>query len=88
MIQLRRAIKQSGTACEWLPMIANGRWLPDTRRSDHAPFWDAGYPAILVTDTSNLRNPHYHQPTDSLDTLDIQFMAGICAGLATVLRRL
>lgn len=42
----------------------------DVRRSDHAPFWDIGVPALLVTDTSEFRTPHYHQPSDTWETLD------------------
>jgi len=50
-------------------------WLvPDTRRSDNARFWDEGYPALLVTDTADLRNPHYHRPTDTPETLDYDFL--------------
>ncbi|MEM9161766.1 MAG: M28 family peptidase [Cyanobacteria bacterium P01_F01_bin.4] len=82
MRRLKRTICQGGTPCEWLPMVARGQWLPDTRRSDHAPFWDAGYNAILVTDTSEFRNPHYHQATDTLKTLDFEFLTGVCLGLA------
>jgi hypothetical protein len=60
-----------------LVVAGNGEQLPDTRRSDHAAFWHYGYPAIMLTDTSNFRNPHYHQPTDTIDTLDITFMIRI-----------
>jgi aminopeptidase YwaD len=62
-----------------LPLVVtgNGEQLPDTRRSDHAAFWHYGYPAIMLTDTSNFRNAHYHQPTDTIDTLDITFMTRI-----------
>ena len=50
-------------------------WLvPDTRRSDNARFWDEGYAALMVTDTANLRNPHYHRATDTPDTLDYGFL--------------
>lgn len=35
-------------------------FLGDLRRSDHAPFWQAHYPAINLTDTANFRNPYYH----------------------------
>jgi aminopeptidase YwaD len=52
----------------------NGEALPDTRRSDHASFWHYGYPAVMLTDTADFRNPHYHQPTDTLETLDLGFM--------------
>lgn len=42
----------------------------DMGRSDHGPFWAAGIPALMLTDTANFRNPHYHQPTDTIETLD------------------
>jgi Zn-dependent M28 family amino/carboxypeptidase len=75
-----RACERQGSA---LPHVAltvpgNGEVLPDTRRSDHAPFWDAGYRAIMVTDTTNFRNPHYHRPTDTLETLNLEFAAKVC----------
>jgi Zn-dependent M28 family amino/carboxypeptidase len=45
------------------------------RRSDHAPFWFADYPAIMVTDTANFRNPHYHcgGGPDAISDIDIEF---------------
>ncbi len=57
-----------------LVVPGNGEGLPDTRRSDHAAFWHYGYPAVMLTDTADFRNPHYHQPTDTLETLDLEFM--------------
>ena len=50
------------------------RWMPaikHTRRSDHAPFWSANIPAVMISDTANFRNPHYHQATDTPETLDL-----------------
>ncbi len=46
---------------------------PNFRRSDHAPFWDAGIQALFLTDGANFRNPHYHQPSDRIATLDLDF---------------
>jgi aminopeptidase YwaD len=60
-----------------LVVPARGESLPDTRRSDHAAFWDEGYPAVMLTDTANFRNSHYHQPTDTLDRLDLDFLEGV-----------
>ncbi len=57
-----------------LVVPGNGELLPDTRRSDHAAFWHHGYPAVMLTDTANFRNPHYHRPTDTLETLNLAFM--------------
>ncbi|GMV24047.1 MAG: hypothetical protein AMXMBFR58_00780 [Phycisphaerae bacterium] len=45
--------------------------IPDILRSDHAPFLAQGVPSIMLTDTSNFRNPHYHKPTDTIETLDM-----------------
>lgn len=44
-------------------------------RSDHAPFWRRGVPALFLTDTANFRNPHYHKKTDLADTLDHDFLS-------------
>ena len=60
----------------------NGEMLPDSRRSDHAPFWDAGYPAVMLTDTANFRNPHYHRPDDTLETLNLEFAARVCCAVS------
>ena len=65
-----------------LPIPLNGDVLPDVRLSDHSPFWDQGYNAMMVTDTSFLRNPHYHEPTDTVDTLDMEFFSKVVDGLA------
>ncbi len=53
-----------------------GGLAPDLVRSDHAPFWKRGIGAVLVSDTANFRNPHYHQPSDTLETLDPDFLIG------------
>lgn len=66
----------------------DGKVLPATRLSDHASFWDARLPAIMVTDTAFFRNPHYHLPTDTADTLDFAFMADLVESLALALTEL
>ncbi len=71
-----------------LPVPNTGRSLPDVRRSDHSPFWDVGYDAVMVTDTSFLRNPHHHQMSDTIDTLDLPFLAAVTDGLNAALSRL
>jgi Zn-dependent M28 family amino/carboxypeptidase len=64
-----------------LPVPFQGRQLPDVRLSDHSPFWDAGYNAVMVTDTSFMRNPHYHQSSDTIDTLDLPFLLAVIDAL-------
>lgn len=59
-----------------LPIPLKGLLTPDTLRSDHAPFWYQGVGAVLVTDTANLRTPHYHQPSDLPATIDREFFTG------------
>ncbi|MBD2385478.1 M28 family peptidase [Cylindrospermum sp. FACHB-282] len=59
-----------------LPIPFKGLLTPDTLRSDHAPFWYQGVGAVLVTDTANLRTPHYHQPSDKPKTLEKTFFTG------------
>lgn len=70
-----------------LPVPLRGRLLPDVRRSDHSPFWDAGYRAVMVTDTSFLRNPHYHRMSDQIATLNLGFFARVTEGLAAALSK-
>ena len=48
-----------------------GGSFADARRSDHANYWDAGIPAIFLTDTGEFRSDHYHRPTDGIEELDL-----------------
>ena len=64
-----------------LVMPGNGELLPDTRRSDHAAFWHYGFPAVMLTDTANFRNPNYHRATDTLDTLNLEFLLHVAAAV-------
>ncbi len=86
MLRMSRHFKQQGAPCEWLPIPMRGRWLPDTRRSDHSPFWDAGYSALMVTDTANMRNPHYHRASDKIETLNLDFLSAVFNGLMKTLQ--
>ncbi|HEY9626412.1 MAG TPA: M28 family peptidase [Coleofasciculaceae cyanobacterium] len=89
LMRFKRKIRIAGkTPCEWLAAGRRGLMVPDSRRSDHAPFWDAGYPALMVTDMANLRSPHYHKSSDRLETLDLNFLTGVCQGLIESVRSL
>jgi hypothetical protein len=59
-----------------LPVPLKGILTPDVLRSDHAPFWWKDVGAVLVTDTANLRSPHYHQPSDTIENIDRDFFLG------------
>ena len=43
--------------------------------SDHYSYWKHNIPAFVLTDTAWFRNPHYHQLTDTPDTLDYARLA-------------
>lgn len=57
-------------------------------RSDHVRLWEAGLPAIQVTNTANFRNPNYHRPTDTADTLDYETLRRVTAATALTVERL
>ena len=57
-------------------------FFADAARSDHKNYWDADLRAIWLTDTANFRSPHYHRASDTLDTLDLDFTAGIARAIA------
>lgn len=77
------AIKESdcGLPVEDLTIPGSGYLLPETRLSDNVSFWDARIPAVMITDTSFFRNPHYHTPRDRPETLDYEKMAQLVKGL-------
>lgn len=56
-------------------------FLPPLFLSDHSSFWRYGFPAIMVTDTAFLRNPHYHMPSDTAETLNYDFLAEVVRGV-------
>jgi hypothetical protein len=60
--------------------------LPEVRLSDHANFWDAGYPAVMLTDTAFMRNPNYHGEGDVMANLNLEAMVDLVLGLANFLR--
>jgi hypothetical protein len=39
------------------------------------------FKAVIVTDAAFYRNPNYHTPQDTIDTLDFDKMTSICEGL-------
>ncbi|MEM9448123.1 MAG: M28 family peptidase [Cyanobacteria bacterium P01_E01_bin.6] len=65
-----------------------GQMTPDLFRSDHVPFWRHGIGAVMVTDTANFRNPHYHQPSDRPETLDMEFLKGSAMATLQAIARL
>ena len=62
--------------------------ISEIRRSDNSSFWDQGYAALMLTDTSFLRNPNYHLSSDTPETLDYERMAQVTLGVAGGVRQI
>lgn len=68
--------------------VAMPSGIPGIGYSDHWSFWEHGYKAMMVTDTSFYRNPHYHTSRDLPSTLDYERMARAVDGIERVVREL
>lgn len=87
--RLVRRVKRAMRGASPLPVhsINAPKWIPGVDFSDHASYWDAGYPAAMITDTAFYRNPFYHTARDTPETLDYARMAQVVQGVhAAVLR--
>jgi Zn-dependent M28 family amino/carboxypeptidase len=58
--------------------------VPGVGWSDHASFWEAGYPAIMLTDTAPFRYPHYHPSDDTPDKIDFERTARVVDGVEAI----
>jgi Zn-dependent M28 family amino/carboxypeptidase len=59
--------------------------VPAIARSDNRSYWRAGFKAVMITDTAEFRNPHYHAAGDLPDTLDYPGFARVVMGLRGML---
>lgn len=80
---LVRRVKRAMRRGSPLPVhaLAAPRWVPGIDFSDHASYWDAGYPAVMITDSAFYRNPFYHTARDTPETLDYARMALVVRGV-------
>jgi Zn-dependent M28 family amino/carboxypeptidase len=85
-----RKIRKAMSAASPLPVhsISAPRFLPGVDFSDHVNYWEAGYPAVMITDTAFYRNPNYHAKSDTADTLDYRRMADVVHGIHAAVREL
>lgn len=60
--------------------------IPGVSWSDHWSFWQAGYPAVMVSDTAPFRNERYHTTLDTPEKLDYARTARVVQGLTEVVR--
>jgi len=64
--------------------LAAPSWLTGIGWSDHWSFWQAGYPAIMVTDTALFRYREYHTRADLPGVVDYDRFARVVDGLTQV----
>jgi hypothetical protein len=61
-------------------------WIQGIDWSDHRSYWPLGAPSVMVTDTAVFRTVHYHEPTDTPETVDPVAVARVSRGLEAVVR--
>ena len=78
-----RRVKKAMRDASPLPVysINAPRLVPGIDFSDHLNYWDAGYNAVMVTDTAFYRNKNYHTLHDTPGTLDYERMAMVVQGV-------
>jgi hypothetical protein len=74
---LARKVKRAMRSASPLPVysINAPSFIPGLDFSDHLSYWNAGYPASMITDTAFYRNTAYHTNRDTSGRLDYQRMA-------------
>jgi hypothetical protein len=77
--KIKRAMK--GASGLRVYSINAPRSIPGVDFSDHMNYWDAGYPAVMITDTAFYRNPNYHTAADTAEKLDYYRMAQVVEGV-------
>lgn len=83
---VRRCIASFRSRCSFPSEgVAAPEMFRDIRRSDHWSFWQFGYPALMVTDTSNFRNKLYHTDKDTPCIIDFSRLARVSGGLSSML---
>jgi hypothetical protein len=87
---LARRIKKAMAGGSSLPVysINAPRSIPGIDFSDHLNYWQAGYKAVMITDTSFYRNPNYHTAADTAETLDYRQMGQVVAGVYAAVKDL
>lgn len=63
-------------------------FIPGVGWSDHWSFWQAGYPALMVTDTAPFRYPYYHTEQDTPEHIDYYALTLVISGLESVIQDL
>jgi hypothetical protein len=60
-------------------------FFADAARSDHSSYWDADLRGIMISDTSEFRNHHYHRPSDTIETINFEFHSRVTQAAAATM---
>jgi Zn-dependent M28 family amino/carboxypeptidase len=87
---LVRRIKGAMSSATELPVrsLNAPRFALGVDLSDQLNYWDAGYDAVMVTDTASFRNKHYHTALDTADRLDFGRMSRVVQGVHAAVHEL
>jgi Zn-dependent M28 family amino/carboxypeptidase len=87
---LARRVKRTMRAAGTVPVesINAPGWLTGIDFSDHRSYWQRGFPALMVTDTSFYRNPNYHEASDTPETLDYARLARVVSAVQRAVQEL
>jgi Zn-dependent M28 family amino/carboxypeptidase len=88
MLVLGPALADLHTVAVIAPSDGNFPLTSVLNRSDNAPFWAHGVPAVMLTDTAEFRNKAYHTEDDTVDRLDPAFLAATTRTTAATLAEL
>lgn len=83
--KLVRTIREAMSELLPVESLNAPRIVPGVGLSDHINYWWAGYNAAMITDTAMYRNPNYHSPFDTPDTLDYTRMGQVVDGVRSAI---
>jgi Zn-dependent M28 family amino/carboxypeptidase len=80
---LVRQVKKAMSSAAPLPVhsINAPGFIPGVDFSDQLNYWEAGYGAVMITDTAFYRNRNYHTAQDTAEKLDYKRMALVVEGV-------
>ena len=87
---LVRRVKASMRNAAPLPVysISAPSIIPGIDFSDQLSYWNAGFPALMITDTAFYRNHNYHTEHDTPEKLDYKRMAMVVEGVFAAVKEL
>ncbi|MBT4376226.1 M28 family peptidase [archaeon] len=81
--EINKALRRGFIEINQIPLIgvSNNLLATEFALSDHISYHNFKIPTVMITDTSFLRNPNYHEPSDTPDTLNYEKMSHVIKGV-------